>query len=103
AARVLSHGAGVAARGIEAWGVDLSRVHVTRLDGGAGRVEGDVVHHVGMCTPDDVVELEGLRMFPLTRCAIECASTASSEAALVVFNSMLHLGLASPDDLYRQF
>ena len=102
-AAALSHVSGVVARGVETWGIDLSRVHVTRLDGGAGRVEGDVVHHVGMCTPGDVVELEGLRMLPLTRCAIECASTASSAAALVVFNSMLHLGPATPDDLYRQF
>jgi|tagenome__1003787_1003787.scaffolds.fasta_scaffold20837286_2 hypothetical protein len=102
-AAALSHVSGVVARGIETWDIDLTRVHVTRLDGGAGRVEGDVVHHVGTCTPDDVVELDGLRMLPLTRCAIECASMASSEAALVLFNSMLHLDLAAPEDLYRQF
>jgi hypothetical protein len=99
----LSHVSGVVARGIETWDIDLSRVHVTRLDGGAGRVEGDVVHHVGTSTPDEVVECDGLRMLPVTRCAVECASTASSQAALVVFNSMLHLGLATPVELYRQF
>ena len=45
----LSHVSGAVAHGIDIWGVDLARVHVTRLDGGAGRVEGDVVHHVGVC------------------------------------------------------
>jgi hypothetical protein len=99
----LSHVSGVVAHGIETWGVDLSRVHVTRLDGGAGRVEGDVVHHVGTSTADDVVELHGLRTLTPERCVIECGSTASSEAALVLFNSLLHRGVVAPDDLYRQF
>lgn len=99
----LSHVSGVVARGIETWDIDLSRVHVTRLDGGAGRVEGDVVHHVGTCSPDEVVEIDGLRLLPVARCAVECGSTASSEAALIVFNSMLHRELATPEDLYHQF
>jgi hypothetical protein len=43
----LSHVSAVIAHGIDVWGVPLHRVHVTRLDGGAGRVEGDVVHHEG--------------------------------------------------------
>lgn len=99
----LSHVSGVLAHGVETWGVDLSRVHVTRLDGGAGRVEGDVVHHVGTCTPEDVVEVHGLRTLAPTRCVIECGSTVTSEAALVLFNSLLHRGAATPDDLLRQF
>jgi hypothetical protein len=99
----LSHVSGVVAHDIESWGVDLSRVHVTRLDGGSGRVEGDVVHHVGTCTRDDLVEVDGLRTLTPARCVIECGTTATSEAALVLFNSLLHSGVAEPDDLYRQF
>jgi hypothetical protein len=78
----LSHVSGVVAHGLTTWGVDLSRVHVTRVDGGAGRVEGDVAHHVGTCTADDVVEVDGLRTLPPVRCVIECGSTVTSEAAL---------------------
>jgi hypothetical protein len=100
---VLSHVSGVVAHGIETWGVDLSRVHVTRLDGGAGRVEGDVVHHVGTCTVDAVVEVDGLRTLTPARCVIECGSTVNSEVALTLFNTLLHCGAAEPDELYRQF
>ncbi|HET7430250.1 MAG TPA: type IV toxin-antitoxin system AbiEi family antitoxin domain-containing protein [Nocardioides sp.] len=99
----LSHVSGAVAHGIDIWGVDLSRVHVTRLDGGAGRVEGDVVHHVGTCLPDEVVDVDGGRALPATRCVIECGSTTTSEAALVLFNSLLRTGKAEPDDLLRQF
>lgn len=49
---VLSHVSAVVAHGIDVWGVPLDRVHVTRLDGAVGRIEGDVVHHqVGVSTP----------------------------------------------------
>jgi hypothetical protein len=99
----LSHVSAVVAHGIEVWGVDLSRVHVTRLDRGAGRVEGDVVHHVGVCAEADVVVVDGLRVQRPVRCAIECGSVSSAESALVLFNSLLHGGLAGPEDLYRQF
>jgi hypothetical protein len=99
----LSHVSGVVAHDLDTWDVDLSRVHVTRLDSGAGRVEGDVVHHVGTCTPEDVVEVDGLRTLVPTRCVIECGSTVTSEAALVLFNSLLHRGAATPDDLLRRF
>ncbi len=99
----LSHVSGLLPHGVDTWQVDLSRVHVTRLDGGAGRVEGDVVHHVGTSTPADVVEVNGLRTLTPVRCAIECGSTVTPEAALVLFGSLLHAGAAVPDDLYRQF
>jgi hypothetical protein len=99
----LSHVSGVVVHGIETWGVDLSRVHVTRLDGGSGRVEGDVVHHVGTCTADDVVEVNGLRTLTPVRCVLECGSRTTSEVALTLFNSLLHSGIAEPDDLYRRF
>jgi hypothetical protein len=100
---VLSHSSGVVAHGIDTWGIDLSRVHVTRLDGGAGRVEGDVVHHVGTCSDLDVVEVNGLRALTPVRCAVECGSSTSSESALIVFNSLLHRGHADLDELHRQF
>jgi hypothetical protein len=103
AAVALSHVSGVVAHRIDVWDVNLDRVHVTRLDGGAGRVEGDVVHHVGVCSPDDVVEIDGLRTLKPERCVIECGSTSTGEAALVIANSLLHRGLARPEDLYRQF
>jgi hypothetical protein len=81
----------------------LSRVHVTRLDGASGRIEGDVVHHEGRLGEDDPVLVDGMRVLPALRCAIEAASTSSSEAALVVLDSLLHQGHVDFDDLQRKF
>lgn len=99
----LSHVSGALEHGIDTWGLDLSRVHVTRLDGGAGRVEGDVVHHEGFCLDSDVHEVDGHRVLVPERCALEAASRAPADAALVLFDSLLHRQLASPEDLMRRF
>ena len=71
---VLSHVSSLVVHGIDPWGHDLSRVHVTRLDSGAGRVEGDVVHHVAHVPPGDVTECGGLRTTVVDRAAIETAT-----------------------------
>ncbi len=99
----LSHVSGVVAHGVAIWGLDLSRVHVTRLDGGAGRIEGDVVHHEGLCVDDDLREVDGQCVLAVERCVLEAGSRAQGAAKLVPLSSMLHLGLASRDDLEAQF
>jgi len=55
----LSHVSAVLAHGIAVWDVDLSRVHVTRLDGGPGRIEGDVIHHEGLCLDQELMDVDG--------------------------------------------
>ncbi len=99
----LSHVSGAIAHGVSTWGVDLGRVHVTRLDGGPGRIEGDVVHHEGFCLGEDVVDVGDLRVLRPERCAIEAASRASNEAGLVLLDSLLHLDLCDQDNLMKQF
>jgi hypothetical protein len=99
----LSHVSGMVVHRISAWGVDLSHVHVTRLDGAQGRVEGDVIHHEGKWGDNDVVEVDGLRVLSPVRCALECGTRVTSEAALVGLDSLLHRGLADEEDLGRQF
>jgi hypothetical protein len=79
------------------------RVHVTRLDGGAGRVEAGVVHHEGFCLDDDIVEVEGMRVLCAERCALEAGTRVDNEHALVVLDSVLHLGLSNSDSLQRRF
>jgi hypothetical protein len=98
----LSHVSGAVVHGLDVWGADLSRVHVTRLDGASGRIERDVVHHEGRLGADEVTTVDGLRVLPVLRCAVECASTSRSEAALVVFDSLLHRGLADVEALERR-
>ena len=100
---VLSHVSAAIEHGISPWGIDLSRVHVTRLDGGPGRLEGDVVHHVGVCLDGDVSQRHGLSVVVPERAVIEAASFATGEAGLVLFDSYLHLGLGDQPGLMRRF
>lgn len=97
----LSHVSAVVAHGIDVWGLPLDRVHVTRLDGGAGRVEGDVVHHEGLCLDGDVIEVDGLRVTSAVRSVLEAGSRGSNESALCLFDNGLHHGRFNQDELYR--
>ncbi|GAA4754375.1 type IV toxin-antitoxin system AbiEi family antitoxin domain-containing protein [Nocardioides endophyticus] len=99
----LSHVSGAVGHGLDVWGHDLRRIHVTRLDGGPGRVEGDVVHHEGRCLEDDLTEVRGVRLVVPERSAIEAASRATNEVALATFDSLLRRELATPDELMRRF
>lgn len=85
----LSHTSAVIAHGIDVWGVPLDRVHVTRLDGGAGRIEADVVHHEGVCLDGDVTIVDDLQVTTAVRSVLEAGSRCSSEAALCLFDSGL--------------
>lgn len=101
---VLSHVSASVAHGVDAWGIPLDRVHVTRLDGGAGRVEADVVHHVGRRLGEhEPVVVAGLRTVPPVRASIEAVGRVGPEVALCHFNGLLRAGLAHEDELREQF
>ncbi len=86
----LSHGSAVIDHDIATWGMDLSRVHVTRLDGASGRTERDVVHHEGVCLDGDVLERHGHLVIAADRSVIEAGSISTNESALVSFDDYLH-------------
>lgn len=88
---VASHVSGALLHGMAVWGVSLDRVHVTRLDGGQGRIDGDVVHHEGFVDDGEIMEVRGRRVLSPVRCAVETGLIASPESALVTFCSGLHL------------
>ncbi|MEU6137685.1 type IV toxin-antitoxin system AbiEi family antitoxin domain-containing protein [Nocardioides sp. NPDC047086] len=85
----LSHASGVVRHDIDLWRVPLDRVHVTRLDGGPGRIEGDVVHHEGFTGHDDIIEVEGQQVVRPERCVLETASRIDTEAAWCLLDSGL--------------
>jgi len=87
----LSHVSGVVRWDIDVWGLPLDRVHVTRLDGGPGRIETDVVHHEGLVTDGDVVVVSGQRVLRPERCVLEAGSRATNEIALCLFDAGLRL------------
>lgn len=99
----LSHTTALLVHGIAVWGADLTKVHVTRLDSGAGRRQRDVEHHVGRLDDDDVVEVDGLPVTVPARAVIEAATTQSMESALVSADSSLFRGKCTPDDLHACF
>jgi hypothetical protein len=99
----LSHVSALVAHGVPVWGLPLDKVHVTRLDGGAGRVEAGVVHHEGVWSTTDVVEVDELRVVTADRAAIEAASRADNEVALCVFDATLRAGFCDQEQLERRF
>jgi len=85
--------------GCDVWGVDLSRVHVTRRDGRSGSIERDVVHHEGVIGDDDVEVVDGLLVMKESRCVIETIATAGVEPGLVVADSALRAARVDADAL----
>jgi hypothetical protein len=87
---VLSKVSGLVMRpGCEVWGVDLSRVHVTRRDGRSGGIERDVVHHEGAPTDGDVELVDGLPVMSEARCVVDTIASAGVEPGVVVGDSAL--------------
>jgi len=99
----LSHTTAALEHGMRLWGPALSDVHVTRLDGGAGRTEAGAVHHEGFVVDTDLVRHEDLVLTEPARSAIETASLGTAEEGLVTLDSALHLGLCTPAQLLATY
>ena len=97
-----SHHSACALHGMDLWDVPLNVAHVTRLDGGAGRTESDLVHHEGLMLQDDA-QLQGVvQLMRPARAALESALLSGTERGLVVVNSGLHRGLFCQEELAAQ-
>jgi hypothetical protein len=97
---VLSKVSGLLMReGCDVWGIDLSRVHVTRRDGRSGSIERDVIHHEGVVTDDDIDIVNGLLVLKEARCVVETIPRAGVERGLVLTDAALHAGRVSDEDL----
>ncbi|MFI5426767.1 type IV toxin-antitoxin system AbiEi family antitoxin domain-containing protein [Aeromicrobium sp. UC242_57] len=96
----ISHESACAVHGIAMYGVDLTKIHVTRLDGAAGRTEYGIVHHVGKVLKDeDLVEVDGMLVTRPARAMFEASTRHTVESAIVTLDSGLHLALTSLDEL----
>ena len=98
-----SHTTSLILQGVATWGVDLSFVHVTRLDRGTGRRQAGVVHHVGEIAEPDLVEVGGLLATHAARAVLEAGSVLDIERGLVVADSAIHKKLCTEDDVLRLF
>jgi hypothetical protein len=99
----LSHTSAALAHGLRVWGADLSLVHVTRLDGGAGRTESGVVHHEGFTLPADLRTVNGVLVTHPARAAIEAASLLPPDAGLGILDSALQLALTDRAEMDATF
>jgi hypothetical protein len=77
------------------WDADLSVVHVTRLDGRAGRREAGVCQHRGTIRPGDVVERNGLLVTAPARAGLEYATIVDTEHVVPVIDDILHRELGT--------
>jgi hypothetical protein len=99
----LSHVTAALEHGLRVWGADLTHTHVTRLDGGAGRTEAGVVHHIGSTTADDLVRVEDRLVVRPARAVLETAAHLGQAGGLAVLDSALHLGLVTTDELQATY
>jgi hypothetical protein len=87
---VLSHTSSLAYLGSPCWDLDLTNIHLTRLDRRAGRRAAGVVQHCGSVLDEDI-EFDGeLRFMSATRTALEITTVTDVVRSLVVVNALLH-------------
>ncbi len=97
-----SHVSAALEHNLDTWDIDLTRTHVTRLDGGAGRTERDLVHHEGLALDNDLVQVGDLSCVTAVRAALETAILGGVERGLVTVDSGLRNNAFTKEDLFEQ-
>ncbi|GAA1959711.1 hypothetical protein GCM10009798_19130 [Nocardioides panacihumi] len=100
---VISHASALLFNEAPSWGVDLSEVHLTRLDGKTGRREAGIRQHCGRLADGDVRDVHGLQVIAPLRNCLEVSTAASVEVALVVVNHFLHRGDFTLEELRERY
>ncbi len=95
---VVSHQSALVLHGLPAWGLALDRVHVTKSTG-RWRSSAELVVHRARIEPAHVVRAGEIRVMSAARAAVEAACDSSYEAAVVLFDRVLHQGAVSRADL----
>lgn len=90
-----SHQSAALIHGLPVWGMDLRQLHVTRLDGGRGRLQAGVFHHVGQTDPSEITHVAGLPVTGCSRTVWDIAYAAPVESALVTVDAALNRGIVS--------
>lgn len=95
---VVSHQSAAVLHGLPTWGLDLTKVHVTQV---VGRPRSDTVTtvHRSRVGPDEITEVDGLRVVMPARAIAEAAGASSYEVGVVLGDAALHLQLVTHDDL----
>jgi Transcriptional regulator, AbiEi antitoxin len=81
------------------WGWDMSVVNLTRLDGGAGRLEAGIRHHETRIDESELVKVHGLWVPAEPRTVFEACTDVSVESGLCIASSALRIGRVTEDML----
>lgn len=95
----LSHASALPLLGAPVWDVDLTDVHLTRLDGRTGRREAGINQHRGAVGEGDILSEHDYRISSPLRAALEITTMASVESSLVAVNFFLHRRDFTPGQL----
>jgi hypothetical protein len=95
---VVSHQSAAVVLGLPSWGFDLGRVHFTRSK---GRIRGGttVALHRSPLAPDEICEVDGLRLTTVERAITETTCSTSYEVGVVLADAALREGLTTPERL----
>lgn len=100
---VLSHTSAVLEHTDQYWGLDLDEVHLTRLDGRAGRREAGIRQHRGKVIAGDVIGVNGVSAMSVVRSALELTTITDVERSLVVINGLLHAKACTREELLSRY
>lgn len=93
----LSHTSSVVMHGLPVWDADLTRVHVTRLDGGTTRKCHDIRYHRGALSEAELAVVAGRhRTTRIERAVVEHATVVSIESGLTTVDAYLNGHPAEP-------
>ncbi|WBQ04541.1 hypothetical protein [Kribbella sp. CA-293567] len=95
---VISHQTATLLYGLPTWGLDHSRVQVTRTSGRARSDRSVQVHRTVLAT-DETAEVLGLRVTSPARAVVETTCTSSYEVGVVLADAALREGLVTAVEL----
>jgi len=87
---VVSHWSAAALHGLPILGQWPRSVHITQLPTIGTRSGGDVVRHTLPLDAEDVTEIDGLLVTTVSRTAVDLAASATTLAAVVTVDAVLH-------------
>lgn len=95
---VISHGSAAVLHGLPTWNQDISRVHLTRDNGGRGKVRRYVHLHVAPLPREHVCTVADMEVTSAARTVVDLARTLPMTRAVAVGDAALRRGV-SPFDL----
>ncbi len=81
------------------WGIDLSKVHLTNLNGIGERTQSSIVHHRGLTLVDDLTRKNGTWLTAPARTVLDTAALAGRDPAVAVLDWAQSSGHASREQL----